>query len=189
MSKWAVWAAHRYLHPGAAEPRTIGVDGRPLLRPWRQRSPAAREAALRARAARPRPWWPRLLGFFLLAVAGIYALDPVGPLPKDVGPARRAGTDLRSAHLLATSPRGAVDAAAATRFAFAPQQASGPFTVVLLAADYGELLRLPAADGTARIVDSTEGKALVVGQKYHWYVLGEHGGKPVASPVVSFEIR
>lgn len=189
MSKWAVWAAHRYLHPGAAEPRTIGVDGRPLLRPWRQRSPAAREAALLVRAARPRPWWPRLLGFGLLAVAGIYALDPVGPLPADVGPARRAGTDLRSAHLLASAPRGPVDAAAATRFAFTPQGATGPFTVVVLAADYSELLRRPGLDGTACTLDSTEGKSLAVGQKYHWYVLGERSGKPVASPVVSFEIR
>ncbi|MBM3974813.1 MAG: hypothetical protein FJ301_12005 [Planctomycetes bacterium] len=188
MSKWAVWAAHRYLRPGAAEPRTIGVDGRPLLRPWRQRSATACEAALRVRAARPRPWWPRLLGVALLVVAGIYALDPVGPLPVDVGPARRAGTDPRSAHLLASAPRGPVDAAAAARFAFAPQGATGPFTVVVLAADYSELLRRPGLDDTACTLDDTAGQAFVAGQKYHWYVLGERSGKPVASPVVSFEI-
>lgn len=189
MSKWAVWAAHRYLHPGAAEPRLVGVDGRPLLRPWRQRSPTAREAALRVRAARPRPWWPRVLGFGLLAVAGIYALDPIGPLPRDVGPARRAGPDLRSAQPIAVAPRGRVDAEAAMRFRFQPQDATGPFTVVVLDAGYGELVRRGGLDATECTLAFTEGKSLASGQKYHWYVLADRAGKAVASPVVSFEIR
>ena len=189
MSKWALWAAHRYLHPGAAEPRVVGVDGRLLLRPWRQRSPAAVEAALLVRAARPRPWWPRLLGFALLAVAGIYAFDPVGPWERDVGARRRTGPGRPSAQLRPLAPSGEVDAAAAAGFSFAPGDAAAPFTVVLLDASYGEIWRQECADGVGCSLPSAAGKILEVGQTYHWYVLADRDGKPVASPVVSFQIR
>ena len=187
MSKWALWAAHRYLEPVAA-PRQTGPDGRPLLRPWRQRTPEARATAMQLRAARPRPWWPRLVGFALLGVAGFHALGLVGPTSGDRGANRPAGTGLPSAHLAALAPAGSVARADLVRFAWRADGVEGPFTVVLLDAGYGELARRGGIAATECSADGALAEHLASGQIRHWYVLGDRHGKPVASPVVRLEI-
>jgi len=84
MGKWGLWAAHRYVRAGAAEPRVVGADGKLLQKPWRQRSERAVARARHLRASRRQAPWPKLLGWGCIGVAGLAAFSPVTPLPSHV---------------------------------------------------------------------------------------------------------
>lgn len=186
MSKWALWAAHRYVHAGAAEPRRVGPDGRLLQRPWRMKSLEAQRTASLVRAARPQPWWPRPLGVLCLGVACMFALDPVGPVPTNVAASSSARTGPRLASPAAIAASGA--AGNSPRLAWWPGDASPPFTVVLLDAAYGEILRRDGIEATSWEPEAAFRAALAQGGTFHWYVLGDDHGRPLPSPLATVEI-
>jgi hypothetical protein len=187
MSKWALWAAHRYLHPGAAVPRRVGPDGRELRRPWRQVRPEVRSVVQRERAARSQPWWPRPLGVLLLGMACLYAIEPVGPVPTDVAASSSARTGPRLQLPTAKSPDG--NAGSAAPFAWTAGDASGPFTIVVLTAGYDELFARDGIAGSPWTPDAAAAAAVSTPGTYHWFVRGEAFGRTVTSPLASFEIR
>jgi hypothetical protein len=191
MSKWALWAAHRYVRPGAAVPRHVGPDGRDLARPWRIVSPEARRAVRQLRAARPQAPWTRLIGLACLAVAGVFALDPIGPIPTHVAasPSARPGPRLQSTRgeapvLLA--PGGTLDAVPVV-FRWRADVASAPFTLVLLGEAYDEVLRREGLVGSEWTADDAARALFATGGTFHWAVLGQRGGEVVASALESFD--
>jgi hypothetical protein len=188
MSKWAIWTAHRYLERDSG-PRRTGRDGRPLARPWRDPAPEVRAAAASARAARAQPRWPRLVGFALVGVACMFALEPVRPVVADRRASGASGTVPAGAGFAADAPVGAVAAAALTEFRWRAGDVAPPFTFVLLDGAYAELARRDGI-GAARLpVDAGLAALLTPGQLRHWHVLGDRAGKPVASPLARVEIR
>lgn len=188
MSRWAIWAAHRYLEPDAGA-RRVRPDGVPFARPWRDPSPEARAATAAARAARPQRRWPRLVGFALVGVACIFALEPALPVDPDRRPSGASGTGLAGNGLAAEAPVGEAAAAALAEFRWRAADAAPPYTLVLLDAAYVELARRDGIGGLRAPVDAGLAALLAPGQTRHWYVLGDRAGKPVASPVARVEIR
>lgn len=188
MSKWAIWTAHRYLE-AAAVARRVRPDGRPCLRPWRDPSPEVRAAAARARAARAQPRWPRLVGFALVGVACIVALEPVQPVAGDRRAFPSAGPALGAGGFAAEAPVGPTAAAAFAEFRWRADDVAPPFTFVLLDAAYAEIARRDGIDGCRLPVDARLAALLPTGEVRHWYVLGDRAGKPVGSAVARVEIR
>lgn len=188
MSRWAIWTAHRYLERDAGA-RRVRPDGVPFVRPWRDPSPEARAAAAAARAARRQLRWPRLVGFALVGVACMFALEPALPVATDRRASGPSGTGLGGNGLAAEAPVGAVAATALAEFRWRAADASPPYTFVLLDAAYGELARRDGIDGRRLPVDTALAALLAPGQTRHWYVLGDRAGKPAASPVARVEIR
>ena len=188
MAKWALWTAHRYVTAGAAVPRTIGPDGRPLARPWRSPRADAVAAARRARAARPQPIWPKVVGWVCIGVASWAALSPVGPLPRHVplSAAKGPGPDaLRPA--IAISPVEHLPARGGFRWQAGPTQP--PFTFVLLDLDYRELVRVDGIEETPWQPPAHVRELLVTGAVYHAYVLAGQEHDTWKSPLVSFDWR
>jgi hypothetical protein len=169
MGKWAVWAAHRYVRAGASAPREVGADGRLLGRPWRVRSPEAVTKARRVRAARPQARWPKLLGWACIGVACVAAIQPVGPMPVDVrvsaatAPAPEpAGRALQIQGLRFDESRGA--------FRWEHLQGAGPYTFVVLGADYREVARFDGIGAAEWQPSGTVASALQAGATYHAFV-------------------
>ncbi len=188
MGKWAVWAAHRYVRAGASAPREVGVDGRPLRRPWRVRSPEAVAKARRVRAARPQAKWPKLLGWACIGVACIAAIRPVGPVPVDVGvsasgaPAPEpAGPALQIAALQFDEQRGC--------FCWQELPGGGPYAFVLLGADYREIARFDGIGAAAWRPSGAVADALERGVTYHAYVQCVVDHRSVRSPLLRFTQR
>ena len=63
-----------------------------------------------------------------------------------------------------------------------------PFAVVLLDESYGELLRRDGIDDVQWRPDAAALARLAGGGTYHWLVLADDLGKPVASPLGTFRI-
>ena len=149
MARWALFAAHRYVWAGAAVPRTVGPDGRPLQRGWRQRSERAAAEAQRIRAARPQSVWPKVLGWVCIGVALWGVLMPVGSMPTAVEASRHVA--LSTGGRPAPEPRGPAIAISSLRrlpdgegFGWRAGEVAGPFTFVLLGEDYR---RIAVVDG------------------------------------------
>lgn len=188
MSKWALFAAHRYVRAGAAVPRVVGPDGKPLLRPWRQRRPVAEQTARRIRACRPQPWWPRLAGFVCIAVALLAALNPVGPMAAHVAASASAGPGPRLDRIVVEeSLAGAV--ARALRLTWPAASPADPVTLVAYAADYTELARRPGVVGTDWNADGELLALLRSGGTYHCLLRSEAQGQPAQSALETFIIR
>lgn len=188
MSKWAIWTAHRYLEYAAA-PRRARADGRPLQRAWRAPSPTARAEAVRTRAARRQARWPRLVGFALMGVAVMVALEPVQTFGADRRAWAPSGTDLGADGFAAVAPVGAVAGAALVEFRWRAAAVAPPFTFVLLDGAYTELARRDGIGDTRLPIDGGLATLLAPGQLRHWYVLGDRAGKPAATALVRVEIR
>jgi hypothetical protein len=184
MAKWALWAAHRYLQPGAAAPRTVGRDGRPLRRAWREVSSGAAAAAQLARAGRRQPWWPRPLGLSCIGMACVAAVVP--PVASHVAASASARPGGESFSYCRVVPGG--DGAAAPSLRWRSASAGAPFTVVLLDAGYREVVRHACGDASAWTLDPTAAELVAQGAAQHWYVLGDRFGRPAASPVQALAI-
>ena len=186
MTKWALFAAHRYVWAGAAAPRAIGPNGRPLRRPWRMRSEQVVREAIRRRATRPQPLWPRVLGWTCIGVAILAALMPMGPVPRHVqvsASSRPVPESLPSGNNLA-----AVAFVAAKReFCWQSANCDPPLSLVLLAADYRELGRVAGAGKTAWQLPDSLRDAVQSGETYHCYVLAKQSGKLTKSPLLTLE--
>jgi hypothetical protein len=121
-----------------------------------------------------------------IGVAGIAALEPVGPMPSHVAAFASART---GPELILPAPLVPVDEGALpTRFRWRAGSCAGPFTVVLLDAACAELARASSGDATELVVEGTFAGCLQTPGTYHWYVLACGFGRPVASPVQSFAI-
>jgi hypothetical protein len=187
MSKWALFAAHRYVRAGAAVPREIGPDGRPLARPWRRRPAAAVQMAQRIRAGRPQPRWPRLVGLVCIAVAAQAALDPVGPMAAHVAASASAGPGPRLDPIV-------VEAAVSgelpdLRFRWGSSDPARPVTLLVFATDYSPLTSRSGLVGTGWSADPALLEQLTPGQTYHCVLRAEVGAPPVQTPLTSFVIR
>lgn len=64
-----------------------------------------------------------------------------------------------------------------------------PFRVVVLDEGYDELLRRDGIDEAHWRPDAAAMAELRSGRTYHWLVLADERGKPVASPLGSFRIE
>ena len=185
MSKWALFAAHRYVRAGAAVPREVGPDGRLLLRPWRQRSSSAVQQAERQRAARPQPLWPRLVGFACIALALFAAFDPVGPMTAHVAASASTATGPRLEPIVVENAMGPDDPVR-LRFRWTLE---GPVTLLLLATDYAELMRREVADGMEWTADAELLALLEAGQTYHVVVRAGTPAQPLQTPLQTFVFR
>jgi len=188
MSKWALWAAHRYVRAGAAVPRLVGPDGRLLARPWRVRSEDAIAAARAVRGLRRQPWWPRLLGLFCIGLACMFAIDPVGSIPTDVA----AFSSARPAPRLASPcalPGRAANSGGPPEFRWRAGDAEPPYSVVVLDAGYAQVLRRDGIETTRWQADAAAAAVLRGGGTFHWYVLADALGRPVASPLATVEFE
>ncbi len=186
MSKWGLWAAHRYVQAGAAVPRLSGPDGKMLKNPWRIASEQACRTARLHRATRPQPIWPRPLGFLCIGLAVVYAIDPIGPIPSHVAASSSARTGPRLASLRTIAPAGA--GTLPTAFEWRAGEAAGPFTWILVDAGYDELQRRDGIEGARWQPDAQVQTVLQAGGTFHWYVIGDGMGKPVASALATLEI-
>lgn len=186
MSKWAVWAAHRYLERGT-NTRTVGADGRLLHRPWRVRRAEVRDAARRERAARAQPFWPHPLGWVLIGIAAFAVIDADNPIPSHGGDSSTfAGGSLR--RLTAKAPVGPNEGVPATCRWFA-YDVPPPFSVVLLDEGYNELARQDDIGGTTWRPTGPVADELGKGGVFHWYVESTTDGKPTRSLLARLEIR
>lgn len=185
MSRWGVWAAHRYVQAGAAVPRQHGPDGQPLRRSWRTVRPSVAASVRQIRALRPQPWWPRAFGLLCLGIACMAALDPVGALPADLQASASARTRAELSIVSAIAPIGEVTMP--TAFRWRAGDCQGPFTLLLLDAGYDEVARVEGGDATEW--PAAHFRAwLRRGQTYSWCVLASAFGRPVVSPLQSFTI-
>jgi hypothetical protein len=188
MAKWGIWGAHRYVWAGAAAPRSIGPDGRPLSKPWRPRSERAQREAVSIRAARPQPRWPRILGWGCIGIALFAAIQPVAlerqhvqlsasllPVHESYGPAIAIPS-------LVFEAQGSV-------FGFDQGPTRGPFSLVILAEDYRELGRFGGIVHSPYRAPLELSGLLRRGICYHAYLLCEHFGRQVKSPLITFEWR
>ncbi|MBL8752337.1 MAG: hypothetical protein JNK15_03470 [Planctomycetes bacterium] len=73
-------------------------------------------------------------------------------------------------------------------FRWVPGGCSGPFEWVLLDASYHEVARHNVADRTAMIAPDAVHRLLQGGGTWHWYVLGDGLGRPVASRLETIRI-
>jgi hypothetical protein len=58
----------------------------------------------------------------------------------------------------------------------------------MLDASYQEVARFDVDDRTAMVAPRAVHELLRIGGTWHWYVLGDALGRPVASPVQTFRI-
>lgn len=185
MGKWALFAAHRSVQAGAAVPRTVGPDGRCLQRGWRQRSEQAVRSARRIRATRPQSIWPKVLGWVCIGVACVGTLMPVTPLPRHVpvsaagGPVPEPAARSLQIPALERAPDG-------SSFAWDAGAIEGPFSIVLLAADYTPLARADGIEASPWRPSNELAEHLLPGQTYHAYVLGGEQHDTVRSPLLTF---
>jgi hypothetical protein len=187
VSKWALWAAHRYVQPGAAVPRRTGADGRALSRPWRHVSPRARERVAALRSARAQPVWPRLVGWACLGMASVIAVAPVGPVPTHVARSASARPGSQLASPVAVSPAAVAELTAATRFRWRAGAASPPFAVVVFDERLDPLLRRDGIAATEWTPDPDALRALQGAATFHWQVLGDGCGRVLASSLQTVE--
>ena len=185
MAKWGLWTANRYVWAGASVPRTIGPDGRPLRRPWRQRSDRAIGQAERIRAMRRQPAWPRVLGWACIGIALGVALRPMTWVSSDVG--------LSAAALPVPEARGPAIAiselhhvAGAGSFHWETDRQTGSLRFVLLAEDYQTLATLDGIAGSPWYPELAVLGHLQPGATYHAYLVGSVGGRLVKSPLTTF---
>lgn len=185
MAKWGLWTAHRYMWAGASVPRTIGPDGRPLRRPWRQRSDRAVGEAERIRAMRRQPVWPRVFGWACIGIAMGVALRPMTWVSSDVG--------LSAAAPPVPEPRRPAIAipelehlATAGAFRWQPGPSAGPFRFVLLAEDYQTLATHDGIEGLPWHPEQEVLSRLEPGVVYHAYLVAPAGGRLVKSPLTTF---
>jgi hypothetical protein len=186
MSKWALFAAHRYVRWGSGA-RTVGPDGRKLLRPWRVRSDAAEQEAKRRRAARAQPRWPRPLGFLLIVVAVLAVNESDWPIPTHVQ-ASSAERPAGLSPLIAESPIGPVEGVPVV-FLWAPADVPPPFRLVVLDASYDEIARIEDIGGTTLRPPVELAQRLASGGDFHWYVEATITPEPVRSLLKTVEIR
>jgi hypothetical protein len=73
-------------------------------------------------------------------------------------------------------------------FQWSHGQCAGPFQWVMLDASYQEVARFDVDDRTAMVAPRAVHELLRIGGTWHWYVLGDALGRPVASPVQTFRI-
>jgi hypothetical protein len=182
VSKWALWAAHRYVRAGAAVPRQVGVDGRTLYRPWRQVSEHTRATVSVLRAQRVQPLWPRSVGWACLGMAVLFALQqPGAPVPPHVAGSASARPGPRLASPSALSPAGPSGLTAASRFTWRAAGAEPPFALLVFDAKLDPVLRRDGIDGTAWTPDADALALLQRTGTFHWQVLGDGCGRPLAS--------
>lgn len=189
MAKWGIWAAHRYVSAGAAAPREYGADGRTLQRPWRLRDAERVMLAARRRAARAQPRWPRLLGWLCIGVAVVAAAAPVGPLPSDGGlsAAGRPGPEATASVVDFDAPQ--FEPATRTLRWRVPVGASGPFTVLLLGADYRPLARRDGIAAASCVLSGELLDAVKAAGAVRAVVLARLGDRIVRSLLAGVEIR
>lgn len=189
MSRLLWFAAHRGFAAGAGAPRTVGADGRPLLRPWRTRRPEIAQRARGVRAARPQPVWPRMLGIVLIGVAGIAALHPVGPVPTHVAASAstRPGGDLHG--LLALAPAGELAAEPVAFHWRAEGVRADEVALVLCDGSYAPRLRLDGVRGSSLPVSGRLAELLANGGTFHWYVEASSDGRVARSAFETFAVR
>lgn len=149
-------------------------------------SPQAQRTVMRLRAARPQPWWPRCLGALCIGVACMFALDPVGSIPADVAASSSTGTGprLASPSLLTPDCRRGVP----QELRWRAGSTQPPFTLILLDASYTEVLRRDGIEATRWEVDPAARELLRSGGRFHGYVLADGLGRPVGSPLTTFQI-
>lgn len=188
MAKWGLWAAHRYLYPGASEPRTVGVDGRLLQRPWRVRSERVVAEARWRRASRPQSRLPRMMGWLCIGIACVAALMPVGPLPSHVPVSAASGPVPEPVRRAVVLPAPEVDPEQGT-FCWAAAAQRGRYELVLLGEDYRELARLDATDAAPFRAPEAFAQALDAGRRYHAYVRVGRDARALRSELVTFVWR
>lgn len=185
MAKWALWSAHRYLERQAARPRR--GDGVAWSYPWRRRSVTAIVIAANLRAARPQPRWPRLVGALCLGLAALAAAAPGLSMPTHVpGSSTHPGRGLLG--LTADFPCGPLPGLPHT-FRWSAPAAPGEATVVVLASDYTEFLRLDGIVDTVAPVPARVWRALREQPVLHWKVEVQGPDGTYVTPLRTFGIR
>lgn len=190
MAKWGLFGAHRYLEPDAGPGRLVGPDGRDLRRPWRVVSAEAKAMATRVRAMRPRPAWPRLLGFSLITIAVVAAMRPVGsvhPIARHVGRVSSAPPASGPLPVEALSPDGPI-AAVPDRFSWSAAADRGSCAVVVCDASYAEMLRVDGIASGEWRPDAALRKRLAEAGTFHWFVEQKRGERVVRTPFASCEM-
>ena len=147
---------------------------------------AAGAGVARARAGRPQPVWPRLAGWACLGMAGVFAIDPVGPVPTHVAASSSARPGSPLACIAALAPAGVV--AAVGEFRWGARGVEPPFTLVVLDAAYRPLLRREALPGPRWAPDAAAQQVLAGRDTFHWFVVGDARGRPAGSPLAAVEL-
>lgn len=139
---------------------------------WRRpTSESTLEKVREVRSARSRPRWVRPVGVVLMLVAGLAALDPDYPMPREVLQSILARR-VTSAGVVAVEPRGAVAAMPeAFRWTWdvGTENQVRSWTLVVLDAQFGELARVPVT-GTETRVEGPLRDAIAGAAEFHWFV-------------------
>ncbi|MBL8748984.1 MAG: hypothetical protein JNK78_07480 [Planctomycetes bacterium] len=190
MAKWGLFGAHRYLEPDAGPGRLVGPDGRNLRRPWRVVSAEAKATAMRVRAMRPRPLWPRLFGISMIAIAVAAALHPFGsvhPIARHVGGVSSAPPASWPLPAGPLSPDGCITAVP-DRFSWSAPADRVPFAVVVCDASYAELLRVDGIAAAEWHPDAAVRERLAEAGTFHWFVEQRRGERVARTPFASCEV-
>ena len=139
---------------------------------WRRpTSESTLETVRELRSARSSPRWARPLGVVLMLVAGLAALDPDYPMPREV-----LQTILRSRvtseGVVAAEPRGSVASVPEVfRWTWAGDTEGQVrnWTLVLLDAQHSELARVPVAGTETRLAGGVR-DAIATAAEFHWFV-------------------
>lgn len=183
-----MFSALRYLGADRdAGSRRVRADGRSLQRPLGNWSDRARAEVRRRRRARRQPWWPRVVGWTLLSMALVAAVEGDYPMPRPA----RAGISAAAAGCLVaietTVPAGRHDGVPA-RFQWATA-APPPYSVVLFDASYRELARVDDIPGTTMRPDPELIRRLEEAGTFHWYVQAGGPDGTFRSVIEAVEIR
>jgi len=187
MARRGLWSAHRYLEADSGNTRTVGRDGRPLVRPWRLVAPEIAERVRVHRRARPQPRWPRLLGGVFVLTAMVAAFDPVHSIPRHVAGSASTETGGPPLHLSAIAPDGQV-AGDAWHFAWRGARAGDRLTLVVCDASYEEVLRV-GVQGESFAPEAPLRDRLAALGTFHWFVETTVGDRTFRSPFATCERR
>ena len=140
---------------------------------WRRpTSESTLETVRELRAARSCPRWARPLGVVLMLVAGLAALDPDYPMPREVLQSILSRR-VTSEGVVAAEPRGNVASVPEVfRWTWAGDDREGQvrsWTLVLLDAQFSELARVPVA-GTETRLEGVVRDAIATAAEIHWFV-------------------
>jgi hypothetical protein len=187
MGRKGLMTALRYLGDAGDGPRLVRPDGRPLRRPLRAWSANARAEVARRRAARPQPRWPKVLGWSLLCMASLAAVNAEYPVPRPEPGVPSAARPLGLEAIRASAPL-AVQEGIPAAFSWATL-AAPPYTVVLYDEGYRELARVDGIGERRLPVPPQFAEALAGGGTFHWRVLAPGAAATLRSRLEWVEIR
>ena len=194
MGKWGIFSALRYLGPDRGrDARRWRPDGQPrrqLIGVWSDR---VRDAARDRRTARSQPRWPKVLGWSLMSMALIAAVEAEYPMPRST---RSPISAAAASCLMPLQPIAPVGPGEGVPAGFAwSTEVEPPFTLVVYDAGQREIARRPGIPGSRLPVDAELAAELGRGGVHYWAIEAESVDsadgrtRTVRSPIARFGIR